>query len=178
MTDSPSSRQAGVTDSRNAVAVLGITLVGSAMARRLAAAGLRTTVWDRSPAGDRAARRRGRAGSRVSTGRCRPRAGVVITMLPTAEVAEQVIFAGGGAEAFADGAVWAQMGTIGVAATTGIAGPAERAASRCAVRGRAGIGSKGPAESGQLLILASGPAAAEAVVSSVRSHRPQDRVAG
>jgi 3-hydroxyisobutyrate dehydrogenase len=31
------------------VAVLGTGIMGSAMARNLVAAGLRTTVWDRSP---------------------------------------------------------------------------------------------------------------------------------
>ena len=49
MTDTSSSRQAGVTEPPKAVAVLGAGIMGSAMARRLAAAGLRTTVWDRSP---------------------------------------------------------------------------------------------------------------------------------
>jgi len=41
------------TDSRGEnvrVAVLGTGIMGSAMARNLVSAGLRTTVWDRSPA--------------------------------------------------------------------------------------------------------------------------------
>jgi 3-hydroxyisobutyrate dehydrogenase len=86
-------------------------------------------------------------------------ADVVITMLPTADVVESVIFDGGVIDAFADGCVWAQMGTIGVEATLGIR---DRLAAQ-----RPGVmfvdapvsGSKGPAEQGQLLILASGPAA-------------------
>ena len=41
-------------------------------------------------------------------------------MLPTADVVNSVIFAGGVAQALAEGAVWAQMGTIGLAATTEI----------------------------------------------------------
>jgi 5,10-methenyltetrahydromethanopterin hydrogenase len=45
---------------------------------------------------------------------------VVITMPPTADVVNSVIFAGGVAQALADGAVWAQMGTIGLTATTEI----------------------------------------------------------
>ena len=49
-------------------------------------------------------------------------ASIVITMLPTADVVNAVIFDGNVAEAFAQGAVWAQMGTIGLAATTEIAG--------------------------------------------------------
>jgi 3-hydroxyisobutyrate dehydrogenase len=94
-------------------------------------------------------------------------AGVVITMLPTADVLDSVIFDGGVTDAFADGCVWAQMGTIGVEATL-------RTRDRLAAR-RPGVmfvdapvsGSKGPAEQGQLLILASGPAAAADVVRPV-----------
>jgi 3-hydroxyisobutyrate dehydrogenase len=94
-------------------------------------------------------------------------AGVVITMLPTAAAVESVIFDGRLAEAFADGSVWAQMGTIGVEET-------KRIGDRLAAQ-RPGVmfvdapvsGSKGPAEQGQLLILASGPAAAAGTVRPV-----------
>jgi 3-hydroxyisobutyrate dehydrogenase len=71
-----------------------------------------------------------------------------------------VIFDGGVADAFADGCVWAQMGTIGIESTL-------RIRDRLAAQRPSVIfvdapvsGSKGPAEQGQLLILASGPAAA------------------
>jgi 3-hydroxyisobutyrate dehydrogenase len=37
------------TEDRGEVAVLGTGIMGSAMARNLVAAGLRTRVWDRSP---------------------------------------------------------------------------------------------------------------------------------
>jgi 3-hydroxyisobutyrate dehydrogenase len=144
---------------RPAVAVIGAGIMGSAMARNLAAAGLPTRVWDRAatatgPLAD--------AGAVVAAS---PRdavrdAAVVITMLPTADAVESVIFDGQLAEAFAEGAVWAQMGTIGVEATL-------RIRDRLATQ-RPGVmfvdapvsGSKGPAEQGQLLILAAGPAAA------------------
>jgi 3-hydroxyisobutyrate dehydrogenase len=162
MTDTPSSRQAGVSEPRNAVAVLGTGFMGSAMARRLAAAGLRTTVWDRSP---QATAPLAAAGALVAVSARDAAAGasVVITMLPTAEVVEQVIFAGGVAEAFAEGAVWAQMGTIGVEATTGIAGRLGQLRPDVLFVDAPVSGSKGPAETGQLLILASGPPAAQAV---------------
>ncbi len=77
-----------------AVAVLGTGIMGSAMARRLAAAGLRTAVWDRSP---QVAGRLAAAGALVAGSAPQAAAGadVVITMLPTAEVVEQVIFGGG-----------------------------------------------------------------------------------
>ncbi len=141
------------------VAVLGAGIMGSAMTRNLVAAGFDTRVWDRSPQAtgplaDAGARAAASAPDAVRD------AGIVITMLPTADVAESVIFDGGAADAFADGCVWAQMGTIGVEGTL-------RIGERLALK-RPDVmfvdapvsGSKGPAEQGQLLILASGPAAA------------------
>ena len=144
---------------RSTVAVIGAGIMGSAMTRNLVAAGLDTRVWDRSAA---ASGPLGAAGASVA-GSAREAvqgAEVVITMLPTADVVESVIFDGGVAGAFADGCVWAQMGTIGVEATLRIS---DRLAGQ-----RPGVlfvdapvsGSKGPAEQGQLLILAAGPAAA------------------
>jgi 3-hydroxyisobutyrate dehydrogenase len=147
------------SDANATVAVIGAGIMGSAMTRNLLAAGVNTRVWDRSasatgPLGD--------AGAAVATSaRAAVRdADIVITMLPTAGVVESVIFDGGVADAFADGCAWAQMGTIGVEATL-------RFRDRLAAQ-RPGVlfvdapvsGSKGPAEQGQLLVLASGPAAA------------------
>jgi 3-hydroxyisobutyrate dehydrogenase len=144
---------------RTAVAVIGAGIMGSAMTRNLIAAGLKTTVWGRSasataPLGDAGAVVAASARDAVED------AGVVITMLPTADVLEAVMFDGGVVDAFPDGCVWAQMGTIGVEATL-------RTRDRLATL-RPGVmfvdapvsGSKGPAQRGQLLILASGPAAA------------------
>ena len=147
-------------------AVLGTGIMGSAMARNLAAAGLSTTGWDRSEqavapllaAGARAA---GSAAEAVRD------AGVVITMLSTAEVVESVVFGEGVAEAFARGAVWAQMGTIGVAAIAEIAGRLGRLRPDVLLVDAPVSGSKGPAEAAQLLILASGPPAAEALLAPV-----------
>jgi 3-hydroxyisobutyrate dehydrogenase len=85
-------------------------------------------------------------------------------MLPTADVVNSVIFTGGVAQAFASGAVWAQMGTIGVTATTEAAGRLGQLRPDVMVVDAPVSGSKGPAEAGQLLILASGPAAAEQAV--------------
>jgi 3-hydroxyisobutyrate dehydrogenase len=88
---------------------------------------------------------------------------VVITMLPTADVVSSVIFGEGVAAAFAEGAVWAQMGTIGVAATAEIADRLSKARPGVMFVDAPVSGSKGPAEAGQLLIMASGPPAAEPV---------------
>ena len=158
--------RANGANGRVAVAVIGAGIMGSAMARNLAAAGLTTRVWDRAasatgPLADAGAVVAASARDAVQD------AGVVITMLPTADAVESVIFDGQVAEAFADGCVWAQMGTIGVEATL-------RIRDRLAAQ-RPGVmfldapvsGSKGPAEQGQLLILASGPAAAADAVGPV-----------
>jgi 3-hydroxyisobutyrate dehydrogenase len=146
--------------------VIGAGIMGAAMTRNLVAAGLVTRVWDRSAA---ATGPLGEAGAVVaaSAREAAAGAGVVITMLPTAEAVESVIFDDGVAAAFADGCAWAQMGTIGVEATL-------RIRDRLAAQ-RPGVllvdapvsGSKGPAEQGQLLILASGPAAAADLVEPV-----------
>jgi 3-hydroxyisobutyrate dehydrogenase len=150
------------------VAVLGTGIMGSAMARNLAAAGLPTTVWDRSPS---ATGPLAEAGAQVATspGEAVRDARVVITMLPTADVVNSVIFGEDVAQEFAEGAVWAQMGTIGVPATTGIAGRLSRLRPGVTFVDAPVSGSKGPAEAGQLLILASGPPAAEAVTQPVFS---------
>ena len=113
----------GGTDDRREMtraAMLGTGIMGSAMARNLLAAGVPTTVWDRSAA---ATTPLAEAGAEVaaSAPEAVREARVVITMLPTPDVVHEVIFDGGAAGEFAEGAVWAQMGTIGVAATAEIA---------------------------------------------------------
>ncbi len=145
------------------VAVLGTGIMGSAMAGNLLAAGLRTAVWDRSPSATAPLSESGAltAASPADAVRDAP---VVITMLPTAEVMNSVIFAGGVAQAFEQGAVWAQMGTIGVTATTEAAGRLGRLRPDAMFVDAPVSGSKGPAQTGQLLILASGPTAAEQLV--------------
>jgi 3-hydroxyisobutyrate dehydrogenase len=148
---------------RAEVAVLGTGIMGSAMARNLVAADLRTTVWDRSASATAALSQAG-ALAAASPDEAVADAGVVITMLPTADVVNSVIFDGGVATAFTQGAVWAQMGTIGVTATTQIAERLGELRPDVMFVDAPVSGSKGPAEAGQLLILASGPAAAQAIV--------------
>ena len=154
------------SDTRPTVAVIGAGIMGSAMARNLVAAGLTTRVWDRSSSATAPLADAGAVVAASAREAVRD-AGVVITMLPTADAVDSVFFDGGAADALADGCVWAQMGTIGVEATL-------RIRDRLAAQ-RPGVmfvdapvsGSKGPAEQGQLLILASGPAAAADVVRPV-----------
>jgi 3-hydroxyisobutyrate dehydrogenase len=148
------------------VAVIGAGIMGSAMARNLVAAGLNTRVWDRSASATGALAEAG-AVVAASVPEAVKDADVVITMLPTANAIDSVIFDGGVIDAFAGGAVWVQMGTIGVDATL-------RTRDRLAAP-RPDVmfvdapvsGSRGPAEQGELLILASGPARAADTVRPV-----------
>src|SRR5580693_7853516 len=147
-------------------AVLGTGIMGSAMARNLLRAGLRTTVWDRSasataPLAEAGAEVAGTPADAVRDAR------VIITMLPTPDVVTSVIFDEDVAGAFARGAAWAQMGTIGEAASADIVRRLGRLRPDVLFVDAPVSGSKGPAEQGQLLILASGPAAAEEVTRPV-----------
>jgi len=147
------------------VAVLGTGIMGSAMARNLVGAGLATTVWDQSSAATVAL---GNAGARVaeSADEAVSGADVVITMLPTADAVSSVMFSGP-ATGFGPRAVWAQMGTIGVPATMEIADRLSHLRPDVLFVDSPVSGSKGPAEHGQLLILASGPAAAKPALDPV-----------
>jgi 3-hydroxyisobutyrate dehydrogenase len=89
---------------------------------------------------------------------------VVITMLPTADAVTSVMSTQG-LPAFPRGAVWAQMGTFGVEATAGLEDTVRQHRPDVLFVDPPVSGSKGPAEAGQLLILASGPVAAEAIVA-------------
>src|ERR1700728_3137515 len=160
--------EAGGRSDRTQVAVVGTGIMGAAMASTLIAAGLPTTVWDRSPD---ATAPLAEAGARVAAS-ARDAVGdaqVVITMLPTADVATSVMFGGGVAGALADGAVWAQMGTIGVTATAEIAGQLGQLRPGALFVDAPVSGSNGAAQAGQLVILASGPQQAAPIVESVFS---------
>ena len=97
--------EANSSDSRTAVAVIGAGIMGSAMARNLVAAGLTTRVWDRSPSATGPLADAGAVVAASAREAVRD-AGVVITMLPTADVVDSVVFDAGVAGAFADGCVW------------------------------------------------------------------------
>ncbi len=149
-----------------AVAVLGTGIMGSAMARRLLAAGLPVTVWDRSASVSAPLAKAGAVAAASAPEAVRD-ARVVITMLSTADVVNSVVFEGGVADAFAQGCVWAQMGTIGVQATIAVRDRLSARRPDVVFLDAPVSGSKGPAEQGQLLILASGPATAADTVGPV-----------
>jgi 3-hydroxyisobutyrate dehydrogenase len=82
-------------------------------------------------------------------------------MLSDAAAVRSVALDAGMLAAMAPGAVWAQMGTIGVAATDELAGLVARQRPDVLFVDAPVSGTRGPAESGELLILASGPEAAK-----------------
>jgi 3-hydroxyisobutyrate dehydrogenase len=154
------------TGSEMSVAVLGTGIMGGAMARNLVRSGFRTMAWDRSTS---VTSRLAEAG--VRTASSAPDSvrdvNVVITMLPTADIVSSVMLDGGVLQAVAQGAVWAQMGTIGFVATDNVALQVHKIRPDILFVDAPVSGTKGPAEAAKLLILASGPAEAEPIVRPV-----------
>jgi 3-hydroxyisobutyrate dehydrogenase len=154
------------TGSEMSVAVLGTGIMGGAMARNLVRSGFRTMAWDRSTS---VTSRLAEAG--VRTASSAPDSvrdvNVVITMLPTADIVSSVMLDGGVLQAVAQGAVWAQMGTIGFVATDNLALQVHKIRPDILFVDAPVSGTKGPAEAAKLLILASGPAEAEPIVRPV-----------
>jgi 3-hydroxyisobutyrate dehydrogenase len=153
---------------RPRVAVLGTGTMGAGMARSLLRAGLAVDIWNRTP--ERSA---GLAGQ-GATGHASPAAAVaaadvVITMLADAAAVRGVALGQGMLGALRPGAVWAQMATIGVQATSDLAAAAARQRPDVAFVDAPVSGSRAPAESGELLILASGPDRARPVLEPVFS---------
>jgi 3-hydroxyisobutyrate dehydrogenase len=133
--------------------------MGSAIALRLLGAGMTVRVWNRSPLRARAIAELGALAFDDPTDAVAG-ATVVLTLLPTAETVTDLMIGRAVLDAMMPGAVWAQMGTIGVEASESLA--ASVLARRPDIRfvDAPVSGSRGPAESGQLVVLASGPEAA------------------
>ena len=86
-------------------------------------------------------------------------------MLPTAGVLTSVVIDSGALDAFLPDSVWAQMGTIGVAATLEIARHVEKQRADVLFVDAPVSGSKGPAETGE---LPSSPRARESAAAKLR----------
>jgi 3-hydroxyisobutyrate dehydrogenase len=135
------------------IAFLGTGIMGGPMARHLAQAGHDVTVWNRSA--DKAAPL-AEQGAEVADDPAGAVAGaeVLVTMLTDAGVVEEVM--GAAAPAAAPGTVWWQASTVGIEG-------AERLAALAQEHGLTFVdapvlGTRGPAEQGELVVLASGPA--------------------
>jgi 3-hydroxyisobutyrate dehydrogenase len=148
-----------------AVAVLGMGVMGRAMARAILRAGLPTTVWDRRP---EAAEELAADGVRVAhdVADAVRNADVVITMVTDADAVLSI--AGSGMLAVLPrGAIWAQMSTIGVDGIERVQRLVEERRPDVTLLDAPVAGSRGPAEQGKLTVFASGPESARERVAPV-----------
>jgi 3-hydroxyisobutyrate dehydrogenase len=150
------------------VAVIGTGTMGSAVTHRLLGAGATVNVWNRSPGPTRDL---AALGAEVHAG---PRsavngATVVLTLLPTGDVTHSVMVDRGVVTALAPGAAWAQMGTIGIDATTALDTAATSIRPDIRFVDAPVSGSRAPAEAGELLVLGSGPESAKDIVLPILS---------
>jgi 3-hydroxyisobutyrate dehydrogenase len=144
------------------VGLLGVGLMGSAMAHRLLDQGIPVIAWDRDGGQVRALADRG-AVKASGPGEVVGGAGVVITMLPTAEIVLDVIERL--LEDWPEGTVWLQMSSVGAAEADQLTQVADAHAIRLVDAPVSG--STHPAAEGELTILASGPDSARAAVQPV-----------
>src|SRR3954469_11485857 len=103
-----------------AVAVLGTGIMGAPMARNLARAGLEVRAWNRSreraePLAEDGIAVHDEAAEAVAG------ADAVLTMLADGAPVRAVMADEGALDAMADGALWLQMSTVGVAAADDLA---------------------------------------------------------
>lgn len=148
-------------DPRPTVALLGTGTMGAAMARHVAAAGLPLTVWNRSP--EKAQALADVATVAGSVAEAVTGADVVLTMLYDADSVLEALDAGSGH--FADGAVLLQQSTVGAEGSDWIADCASELG--LVLVDAPVLGTKAPAEQGQLVVLASGPLGARERVDPV-----------
>ncbi len=130
--------------------------MGGPMARNLARAGCEVTVWNRTREKAEALTGEGVTVAEDPASAVAD-ASHVVTMLIDGEAVDEVMFGQGGADALGDDALWLQMSTVGVEATDRFTGLAQER-SLLFVDAPV-LGTKQPAESGELVVLASGPEA-------------------
>lgn len=135
------------------VALLGTGIMGAAMARNLLKAGMEVRAWNRST--DKA-EPLAEDGATVAEDPTEAASGAdfLLTMLSDADVIESVV-GGGVLPALAEGAVWLQMSTVGEEGNEKLARLA--AENEVVFVDAPVLGTKAPAEQGQLVVLASGP---------------------
>ena len=142
-----------MANSENVVAVLGTGIMGAAMARNLLGAGMQVRVWNRSAEKAKPLAQSGATVAR-SPGEAIEGAGVVLTMLADAGTTSEVL-GGGDLSGLAEGGIWLQMSTVGIGGNEKLAGIASE--HDVAYVDAPVLGTKAPAEGGQLIVLASGP---------------------
>jgi 3-hydroxyisobutyrate dehydrogenase len=147
-----------------AIAFLGTGRMGAPMAANLARGGFAVRVWNRT-ASRAATLAKDGATVAGSPAEAVKNAGIVITMLADGPATEQAATGPDGFLAGAHGRIWVQMATIGMSWTARLADTAAR--HGVTFVDAPVSGSQGPAEAGQLTILASGPDQARDVLAPV-----------
>jgi 3-hydroxyisobutyrate dehydrogenase len=134
------------------ITFLGTGIMGAPKARHLARAGHDVTVWNRTT---EKARPLAADGAHVAEDPAAAATGaeVVVTMLTDGVAVEDVMAEA--APAAPGGALWWQASTVGIAGTEGLAALAEE--HDLTLVDAPVLGTRGPAESGELVVLASGP---------------------
>ncbi len=151
-----------MTEGKSRVGLLGVGLMGSAMAHRLLDRGVAVVAWDRDPAHLQDLSARG-AKAAEAPNEVLSDTTAVITMLPTADVVLDVVKPL--LDDWPDGTVWLQMSSVGAAEADQLTQLAER--HGVTLVDAPVSGSTHPAEQGELTILASGPHSARAALEPI-----------
>jgi 3-hydroxyisobutyrate dehydrogenase len=146
------------------IAIIGTGTIGAPMARNLAAAGLEVRAWNRTRERAEPLREHGIEVAETPADAVAG-ADAVLTVLSDGRAVRSVMTSEGGMDAISSEAVWIQASTVGLASTEELIGLAERAG--VAFVDAPVLGTKAPAEAGELTVLASGPDAALARVRPV-----------
>jgi 3-hydroxyisobutyrate dehydrogenase len=137
------------------IALLGTGTMGTGMAHNLLAAGFDLRVWNRTKAKAEPLAERGAAVA-SSPAEAAEGAGILLTMQADGDAVEAAVAGPSGAlSGLGDGALWVQSSTIGVDDTERLGALA--AELRVGFVDAPVLGTKQPAEQGQLTVLASGP---------------------
>lgn len=147
---------------KTTVALLGTGIMGAGMGRNLLKAGLPLRVWNRTadkaaPLAEQGAELAASPAEAVSS------ADVIVTMLRDGDTVAETMAAA--APGLRQGQVWAQTTTVGVRAAGELA--AYAAEHGLIFVDAPVLGTRGPAEQGQLLIFAAGPASAKEPLAPV-----------
>jgi 3-hydroxyisobutyrate dehydrogenase len=136
------------------IAFLGTGRMGGPMAANLARAGFVVRAWDRT-ASRAAALIKDGATVAASPAQAVKGAGILITMLADGPATEQALRGPDGGLDLAPGLIWIQMATVGMEWTERFVNTATR--YQVSFFDAPVSGSQGPAQAGELTILASGP---------------------
>ncbi len=146
--------------------MLGIGAMGHGMAASALRAGIPTIVWNRRPVATQDLAELGAYVAESAADAAR-RAAVVVTMVTDTDAVISIARDQGMLAALAPSAIWAQMGTIGVAGIERVAAMVQAERPDVTLLDAPVSGSREPAEQGQLTIFASGPEEARSRVAAL-----------